>query len=259
MRWQPANTYVAGRRSATYGLGSDSQHGRRASGTRSTYRAGAARDRIRGCLLGLAVGDAWASRSSPAPQPDPEPVRARRPPATWRRGVVTWGLVAHADVGGHGARCARLADGERLDARGARGRPPGAGAGRLAAIPGVIAQGEWQGRRGTACMTALHSEKPVDSKGCGGVMRAAEGCAGHRSASRRFSRPTTESLKASKTRPSVSRSEASPESGLGRASACGGDQVRPASSVRASEILFRGLQSRRNAIAALGLSGASAG
>ena len=39
---------------------------------------------------------------------------------------------------------------------------------------------EWEGRGpGTACLTALGSGMPVDSKGCGGVMRVAPlGCAG---------------------------------------------------------------------------------
>ena len=74
-----------------------------------------------------------------------------------------------------------------LDWRAASGWAPGAAVDHEALAQAVwrrylewYRSGEWQGRApGTACMTALAGEKPVDSKGCGGVMRVAPlGCAG---------------------------------------------------------------------------------
>jgi ADP-ribosylglycohydrolase len=146
------------------------------------YRAGTARDRIRGCLLGLAVGDAYGA---PLEFLHRSQIQSRFGP-DGPSDLAPWGGHLGGSFTDDTQMSVATARGV-LDWRTASGWTPGAAVDHQALAQAVwqrylewYRSGEWQGRApGTACMTALHSEKPVDSKGCGGVMRVAPlGCAG---------------------------------------------------------------------------------
>jgi ADP-ribosylglycohydrolase len=144
-----------------------------------------ARERIRGCLLGLAVGDAYGA-----------PLEFLR-----RREILDQfgpdGPAELATWGGHPGGC--FTDDTQMSIATARGlldwRKESGWAPRATIDHAALAQAiwqrylewhrsrEWQGRGpGSACLQALSSGKPVaNSKGCGGVMRVAPlGCAGLR-------------------------------------------------------------------------------
>ena len=142
----------------------------------------ARRDRVRGCLLGLAVGDAYGA---------PLEFMRRREIAS-RFGtdgpdeLSAWG-------GGPGGRftddtqmSVATARG-LLDWRATSGWRRGGAVDHEALARAVkrryvawYRSEQWRGRGpGTTCLEALRSGAPVDSKGCGGVMRVAPlGCAG---------------------------------------------------------------------------------
>ena len=154
------------------------------SGTKATGTPEGRRDRIRGCLLGLAIGDAYGA-----------PIEfLRRREIIERFGpdgphdLEPWGSHpggAYTDDTQMSVATAR----GLLDWRAASGWAPGATADQdaLEALEHAIGRRyvewyrshAWDGRApGTACLTALGSGIPVDSKGCGGVMRVAPlGCA----------------------------------------------------------------------------------
>ena len=145
----------------------------------------ARRDRIRGCLLGLAVGDAYGA-----------PLEFLRRSAILER----FGTDGPSDLepwGGHPGGCytddtqMSIATARGLlDWRAATGWASGAAVDQDAqdALEHAVRRRyvewyrsrEWEGRApGTACLTALGSGIPYESKGCGGVMRVAPlGCAG---------------------------------------------------------------------------------
>ncbi len=144
--------------------------------------APARRDRIRGCLLGLAVGDAYGA-----------PIEFLRRSAILERfgpdgpdDLEPWGAHPGGSYTDDTQMSIATARG-LLDWRAANGWAPGAAVDQeelQAAIRLRYAEWyrshEWEGRGpGTACLTALGSGMPVDGKGCGGVMRVAPlGCAG---------------------------------------------------------------------------------
>ncbi len=140
-------------------------------------------DRVRGCLLGLAVGDAYGapleflqrreilSRFGPDGPLDLEP----------------WGDHPGGSYTDDTQMSIATARG-LLDWRTESGWAPGAAVDHEALVEAVRRcylewhrSREWEGRApGSACLEALGSGKPVEtSKGCGGVMRVAPlGCAG---------------------------------------------------------------------------------
>ena len=152
------------------------------TGTGPVAETDARRDRVRGCLLGLAVGDAYGA-----------PLEfLRRSQILSRFGadgppdLAPWGGHAGGSFTDDTQMSVATARG-LLDWRAASGWVPGAAVDHEALAQAVLKRyvawhrsGEWQGRApGTACLTALSGGHPVDSKGCGGVMRVAPlGCAG---------------------------------------------------------------------------------
>jgi len=140
------------------------------------------RSRIRGCLLGLAVGDAYG-----APV---EFLRRRQILESFGPdgpgGLEPWGGHPGGSYTDDTQMSMATARGV-LDWRAAAGWSPGATADQGALEQAVrlrylewYRSHEWDGRApGTACLTALGSGTAVDSKGCGGVMRVAPlGCVG---------------------------------------------------------------------------------
>ena len=145
-------------------------------------KADTARDRIRGCLLGLAVGDAYGA---PLEFLKRREILGKFGP-DGPGGLAPWGGHPGGSYTDDTQMSIATARG-LLDWRAPTGWAPGAAVDHEALAQAVwqrylewYRSGEWQGRApGTACMTALAGEKPVDSKGCGGVMRVAPlGCAG---------------------------------------------------------------------------------
>jgi ADP-ribosylglycohydrolase len=141
------------------------------------------RERVRGCLVGLAVGDAYGApleflhRSQILRQFGP----------SGPDDLATWGGLPGGSYTDDTQMSVATARG-LLDWRAASGWAPGAAV-DLGALAQAIWQryldwyrsGEWEGHApGTACLKALSDGKPVaDNKGCGGVMRVAPlGCAG---------------------------------------------------------------------------------
>ncbi len=145
-------------------------------------RAPARRDLIRGCLLGLAIGDAYGA-----------PLEFLRRSAILERfgpdgphDLEPWGAHPGGSYTDDTQMSMATARG-LLDWRAASGWAPGASVDQEALQAAIrlryaewYRSHEWEGRGpGTACLTALGSGMPVDSKGCGGVMRVAPlGCAG---------------------------------------------------------------------------------
>ena len=152
------------------------------TGTGPVAETDARRDRVRGCLLGLAVGDAYGA-----------PLEfLRRSQILSRFGadgppdLAPWGGHAGGSFTDDTQMSVATARG-LLEWRAASGWTPGAAVDHEALAQAIWGRylawhrsGEWQGRApGTACMTALSGGHAVDSKGCGGVMRVAPlGCAG---------------------------------------------------------------------------------
>jgi len=140
------------------------------------------RSLVRGCLLGLAVGDAYGA---PVEFLRRRQILERFGP-DGPRGLEPWGGHPGGSYTDDTQMSMATARG-LLDWRAASGWSPGAALDQSALEQAIrlrylewYRSHEWDGRApGTACLTALGSGTPVDSKGCGGVMRVAPlGCAG---------------------------------------------------------------------------------
>jgi len=141
-----------------------------------------ARDRVRGCLLGLAVGDAYGA-----------PIEfLRRGEILARFGVdgprdlEPWAGHPGGSISDDTQMSIATARG-LLDWRTTSGWLPGEAVDHEALAEAIwrrylewFHSDEWQGRApGDTCMAALRSGFPVDGGGCGGVMRVAPlGCSG---------------------------------------------------------------------------------
>jgi ADP-ribosyl-[dinitrogen reductase] hydrolase len=141
------------------------------------------RDRVRGCLLGLAVGDAYGA---PLEFLHRREILSKFGP-DGPDDLAPWGGLPGGSYTDDTQMSVATARG-LLDWRAASGWAPGAAVDHDALAQAVwqryldwYRSREWEGRApGTACLKALRNGKPVaDNKGCGGVMRVAPlGCAG---------------------------------------------------------------------------------